>query len=234
MKTKQWIAAGIAALGVLVSCNKELVNYRQGDIKVVVKAGSAWRHDFPLFLGIKKKNTPQIAIWTEDWSGNYLATLYVTHKIATASWMTNGGNPRKEALPVWSHIRGGMPTKKEPVIDGISGATPQDDFDVKLIPTASMRRFVVKIEIDHSTDWNDHYARDARPGDAGYSGGSEGSGQPALVYEARVDLDSQQPSYTARLIGHSSPDGSDGRIYADTSTLTSALDIVEQITISIQ
>ena len=44
------------------SCQQELIEYSQGDIKVCVEQGSEWLHDFPLFLGIKKKNPPQIAV----------------------------------------------------------------------------------------------------------------------------------------------------------------------------
>ena len=61
-----------------------------------------------------------------------------------------------------------------------------------------------------------------------------GSGQPAVVYAAQVDLNSGEKAFEAKLIGHSSPDGSDGKITADTSTLTTALNIVKKITINIE
>ena len=48
------------------SCEKDLIEYRQGDIKVCVEQGRDWLHDFPVFLGITKKNPPQIAIWLDD------------------------------------------------------------------------------------------------------------------------------------------------------------------------
>ena len=83
------------------SCRKDLLEYGQGDLKISIEQGEYWIHDFPLFLGIKLKNSPQIAIWMEDMQGNYLSTVYVTHKIATQSWQNNNGNPRKEALPHW-------------------------------------------------------------------------------------------------------------------------------------
>ena len=52
------------------SCNKDLVEYSQGDIKVKIVEGDEWLHDFPLFLSINKKNPPQVAIWLEDTNGN--------------------------------------------------------------------------------------------------------------------------------------------------------------------
>lgn len=241
MKTKILAIAGVVVMGSFASCNKDLVIYEQGDIKIFVEKGDAWLHDFPLFLGIEKKNPPQIAIWVEDMRGNYISTIYVTHKIATESWQANGGNRRKESLPVWCYSRGVryfdglyLPTKKEPLADGISGATPHGSFDVKICPIGDLRQFVVKIEVNHSTDWNDAYPKDAKESDANYSGGKGGSGQPAIVYSVAIDLDSSQKQYTAIIIGHSSPDGSDGEIYPDVSFLTSALNIVKEITINIQ
>ena len=56
-----------------------------------------------LFLCIKKKNPPQIAIWIEDADGQYLGTLYASKKIATQSWASAGGNRRKETLPYWCY-----------------------------------------------------------------------------------------------------------------------------------
>lgn len=225
----------------LSSCQKELIEYEKGDVKVCIEQGEEWLHDFPLFLGIKKKNPPQIAIWLEDAQGNYLSTVYATHKIATQSWQASGGNRRKEALPHWCHSRGVkyadglyLPTKKEPLTDGISGATPHGSFEIKLSPAAALKKFIVKIEINHSTDFNDAFHKSAKEGDANYSGGKEGSGQPAIVYAANVDLSSGDKSFEANLIGHSSPDGSSGKINADTSELTTALHIVKRITVLVE
>jgi hypothetical protein len=97
-----------------------------------------------------------------------------------------------------------------------------------------LKQFVVKIELNHSADWNDNYPQDAGEGDSNYSGGHGGSGQPAIVYASAIDLTSGAKQYTASIIGHSSPDGANGEIYSDTSSLTSALKMVKEITISIQ
>lgn len=240
MRKMGFILIYLSLLG-FCSCQKELIEYEQGDIKVCVEQGKEWLHDFPLFLGIKKKNPPQMAIWLEDMTGNYLSTIYVTHKTATQAWQSAGGNRRKEALPHWCYTRGVkyddglyLPTKEEPLTDGISGATPQGNFDVKLSPSNTLKQFVVKIEINHSTDFNEHYPKSAKEGEENYSGGKEGSGQPAVVYAARVDLSSGKKSFNAVLIGHSSPDGTSGVVYEDTSKLTTALQIVKHISINIQ
>lgn len=233
-----WICLSLFSL---CSCQKELIEYEAGDVKVCIEEGEEWLHDFPLFLGIKKKNPPQVAIWMEDMEGNYLSTIYVSHKIATQAWQSSGGNRRKEALPHWCHSRGVqykdglyLPTKEEPLTDGISGATPRGSFDVKLNPSGRLKQFRIKVEINHSTDFNDYYTKTAQKNEPGYSGGKEGSGQPAVVYSADVDLSSGRKSFEAVLLGHSSPDGSSGELQTDTSTLTTALHIVKRITVNVQ
>lgn len=152
-----------------------------------------------------------------------------------------GGNRRKEALPHWCHSRGVrysdglyLPTQQEPLTDGISGATPRGSFDVRLRPDASLTRFVVKVEVNHSTDFNAAYPASAKKGDPGWSDGKHGSGQPAVVYAAEVDLNAGQRDFEALPIGHSSPDGTSGDVEADMSALTTALRIVERITIRLR
>ena len=129
--------AWILPFVLLGSCDKKLVEYEKGSVEIVVERGDAWLHDFPLFLGIKRKNPPQIAVWIEDAQGRYLSTVYASSKIATQSWLAAGGNRRREALPHWCHSRGVqyadglyLPTKSEPLADGISGATPRGSFDL--------------------------------------------------------------------------------------------------------
>ena len=222
-------------------CDKELIEYQKGDLKISVEQGDAYLHDFPLFMGIKRKNPPQMAIWVESVEGKYLSTVYVTDKIATQSWISAGGNRRKEALPHWSYSRGVeypdglmLPTKKEPLLDGLSGATPHSSFGVKVASSEGLKQFVVKVEVNHSTDFNEYFPKSAQERDDNYSGGKMGSGQPAIVYAVNIDLASGVKEFEAVLIGHSSPDGSDGRIVSDLSKLTTALDIVKRIFITVE
>lgn len=218
--------------------SKPATEFGMGNVKVSIQQGDAWLHDFPLLWFIKKKNPPQIAIWTEDLKGNFLSTIYVTEKLAKQSWMAAGGNRRKESLPCWSHAQGKqykdglyLPTKDDPLPDTVTGATPKGSFTTNIQPDGQMKQFVIKCEFNHSVDFNEHYPQNAKEGDANYSGGKMGSGQPAVVYQVVVDLTSGQKEFKGKLIGHSSPDGSDGKIFPDTAKLTTALGIVKSITV---
>ena len=55
-----------------------------------------------------------------------------------------------------------------------------------------------------------------------------------MVYASDDDLSSGSEEFEAVLVGHSSPDGSSGGIDPDISGLTSALRIVERITIRVR
>ena len=241
MKKMMLLISVIISVMMMASCSKEHLEYQAGDISVSIEVGDGWLHDYPLFLSIKKKNPPQIAVWMEDDNGRYLGTLYASKKIATQGWVGSGGNRRKEALPYWCHRRGVvyedglyLPTKSQPLVDGMTGATSRTDFDVQLKEKTGLRHFYVMVEVNHSIDFNDRYSEDKKEGEPDYSGGPEGSGQPALVYRAAVDLDSARTSFDAVLIGHSSADGSDGKLYDDLYGITSALTIVKRITVSVK
>ncbi len=213
-------------------------DFGSGNIRISIEQGSEWLHDFRLFWFIKKKNAPQIAIWTEDFEGNFLSTIYVSEKMAKQSWMAAGGNRRKESLPCWSHAQGKLysdglylPTKNDPLPDAVTGATPKGSFTADIQMNEDIKQFVVKCEFNHSVDFNEYYPKDAKEGDSNYSGGKMGSGQPAIVYQVVVDSDTGQKEFKGELIGHSSTDGSDGNIYPDTSKLTTALNIVKSVTV---
>ncbi|MEA5006605.1 MAG: hypothetical protein VB022_09360 [Rikenellaceae bacterium] len=223
---------------VLQSCEKEDLSFESGDIEIEIKTGDHWLHDFPLFLGLTKKNPPQFVIWLEDTSENYISTVFATYKIATEGWKLNDGNRRKESLPHWCHQRGVVyedglfiPTKNHPLTDGITGATPNENKTIKITPVNLKKPFVIKAEFNHSVDFNNYYPKNAKKGDNNYSGGEMGSGQPAVVYSATIYPETKNTVLV--LIGHSSSDGSDGDIYQDTQTLTTAKTIVKSINVII-
>ena len=228
-----------ACMFFLSACEKEELTFTSGDIEIEIETGENWLHDYSLFLGLTKKNPPQFAVWIEDTSGNYLSTVFVTYKIATEGWLANNGNRRKEALPYWCHQRGiiyedglMLPTKENPLTDGITGATPKENKTIQINPKNLDKPFVVKAEFNHSVDFNDFYPKNANEGDANYSGGKEGSGQPAVVYAATVFPGTQETKL--ELVGHSSPDGSNGTIYSNMEGLTTAKSIVKSIKLTIK
>lgn len=194
----------------------------------------------------KSHNHPLMAIWIEDAEGRYIETLYVAQSIgkgvfehgekSSGQWMP-GAIRRPAALPYWGHQRGiraadgyYLPTPEEPIADAITGPTPQADFILKSKSSGELpEKFKVMMEINQSWDWNEFWTNNKFPDDEQY----KTSSQPALVYEAQIDMEKLQPEYKMTPVGHSHYSGLDGNLYTDLTTLTTALNIAEQVTVTI-
>lgn len=191
---------------------------------------------------------PTFAIWTEDMDGNYLETLYATKFVAQGvfghgqlspgKWNKEAGPARRPAtLPYWSHKRGiiapdglYIPSPETAVPDAITSATPQSNFILQSKLSSAVKKFRLLLEINQPWDSNKYWTNSKSPDDIDYSA----SLQPALVYEAIIDLDSNQKNYELKVIGHSEPSGKNGDLYTDLSTFTTALNIVKNILVRIK
>ncbi len=188
-------------------------------------------------------NHPLMALWVEDTDSQYVQTLYVAESIgkgvfrhgdpSTGRWLP-GPVRRPAALPYWGHQRGirapdgyYIPTQDDPVPDAITGPTPKQNFVLSTQIPGHLRQFRLLFEVNQSWDWNEYWTNDKFPHDEHYMSSS----QPALVYEAYVDLDSGVSEYSLEVIGHSHWSGQNGTLYTDLSTITTALDITRSITV---
>ena len=189
-------------------------------------------------------NHPSFAIWVEDTSGKFIQTLFVSKSIGTGvfnygektdgKW-TAGEVRRPASLPYWAHKRGVMeedglyiPTPNHPIPDAYTGATPKNDFILSTkLDEKGPQVFNVLFEINQPWDWNEYWTNNKYPGNVDY----ESSAQPALVYMATIDLTGQERNFAMEPVGHSHYAGADGRLTTDLSTLSTALEIAERITI---
>ncbi len=196
--------------------------------------------------GIKHYH-PLMAIWVEDMEGNYIHPLYVAKSMAKgifghAEYKKGTWQPGEKripsALPYWSHKRNipgpdslYIPTPEHPVPDAYTGATPTGDFILRSVVADSVGyRFRILFEINQPWDWNQHWYNGKYPGNKEYLK----SAQPALVYEANIDLNKEASKFPMKPIGHSHPYGASGKLFGDLSTLTSAMDIAEKIVIKVK
>lgn len=199
------------------------------------------------FIKGPEHNHPLMAVWVEDTTGKYMQTLYVAKSIATGTFnygdastgqWTQGEKRRPAALPYWSHKRGikandslYLPTPDQPIPDAYTGATPKNDFELNTrLDKKGPQVFNILFEINQPWDWNEYWSNAKYPDDYEY----KTSSQPALVYQAMIDLDSGKKNYTMKLIGHSHYSGKTGELFEDTSTLTTALEITEELVIVVE
>lgn len=199
---------------------------------------------------------PTFAFWLEDTAGNYLQTLYVTSKLAKNNFTvkvvsengedvfidepeTKNQRERPEALPVWSHQYGvvsekgnAVPTGKNIVPDGYSGATLTENTLLNTITSSKLPdQFLVKMEINHSFDWNEFYTSNRYPDDPIYSGNGK-VGQPSLIYQTKIDR-SKGRYFAMELVGRGHHSGRNGNIYTDLSEITTAKQLVDRVIIEL-
>jgi len=197
----------------------------------------------PLFMGLTYTSVPQVAFWLEDLNGQYISTIYVTQKISNASFVSTddifGTVSRPESLPYWAHQRGVkyddgslMPSTTNTDLDGMTGATPLGNYDVRSKVNSDLQQFKVMMEINRSYDFNDFYSKDKYPDDPIYSG-SGSSGQPSVIYEARINLDNKQQAYFMQPVGHGHHSGADGKLYEDMTGIDTALELVKRVVVQI-
>lgn len=238
------VVSGQHSVGQDTRTHREL---NQFDTIVMKSSDGTLRFEISFKTG-NAHNHPTFAIWLEDTRGSYLETIYVTRSFATGiynyadagdgSWRDEKGeSSRPAALPYWSHKRNirnpdgsYIPSPQNPVADALTGATPKGNFILvggsNLQSTESL---VVLFEINQPWDWNSFWTNNKYPGNIDYLS----SAQPSIVYAVEFNSDEMGKDLLLMPVGHGHFAGENGELFDDLSTISSALDIVESITIKI-
>lgn len=195
----------------------------------------------------KQHNHPLYAIWLGDSCGQYIQTLFVSESIGkgvfkrgnrrTGRWMP-GEIARPASLPYWVHQRNVtnekgtlLPTPQSPVADAYTGATPKNSFKMRLQSDQPLRgKYRIYLEVNQSWDWNEYWTNNRYPGNREYMTSS----QPALVYMAEINSDRPDEPVQLTPIGHSHYAGDNGELTTDLSTITTALEILKEVTVTIR
>ncbi len=178
------------------------------------------------------KYFPSFSIWIEDEDGNSVKTLYATKKVAANKW--SGSSDRPSALPIWYGVLSkefvGRENEKVTELDAISGATSsKETAQIKCqIPEEFVGKKVnVYLEANLSFDYNDHYKKDLKEGDEGFS---DVNGQPSILWKAQIDTDKASDAIIVpEIVGSGEVLGKDHEIYTDTSNVTTAKQIFTKI-----
>ena len=191
---------------------------------------------FRLLLSGKKS---QIAIWLTDEKGNFVDTIYVTRKTAQKGLGNRGGSlddkwggSRLSTLPVWAYSQGidygngnPYPSKAQPLPDAITSATPKaGEFVWQWNPKNALKggRYLYYVEVNESFDQSDQHDY------------SWYRGQPSVVWRGIIVVGNEANESEAQIIGHGDIAGENGQIYSDLSSLTTALGLIEKVTVSYQ
>ena len=212
------------------------------------------------FLKGKHFWNPQLVIWLEDSAGNYIETLLVTTSTAKGLFYSgrsalnfkesdhvkveeNTPTRRVDALPYWSHKRNHKysdgfysPPPGDPLPDGITGATPKENFYFKSDGHSimNMKSFRIMVEVNVAFDENEYYSEYDFLEDSLYHGGTGLLGQPSLIYGTKINIKDAQRYYLLPLLGHGHHSGETGDLISDVKTITTARYIVERIVVGIK
>lgn len=192
------------------------------NMEVRITYGPNWFHQIAMIITA----TPTYAIWIEDLDGQYVGMYYVTNKFY--QWTRDAANnvpERIEALPHWWYKQRGTL-----LTDAVTVATPKQDITIVNAINNGPRKFVMKMEINNSFDYNEYYTKDGENETVRTKDG----GQPGLIYSTIIDVSQPSREYEMMLVGHSSPDGSDGRLYSDIATVTTARQMIDKVIVKIE
>ena len=216
-------------IGNQITDDQIIIVDKGGNQSISVSKGKAFDH-------------PTIAIWAEDSQGNYLETIYVTNSYASGiysfemvgdtSWLSNPGpSYQPAALPYWTHKKGLIkgktliPTVENPFVDAYSGPTPVGNFTIKSEDSFG-KPFRILLEVNQFGDWNKYWINNKYPNSKAYGH----SAQPSVIYS--VTITQHDTVFYLNPIGHGDPEGTSGKLFTDLSTLTTALEILEQIKVT--
>ncbi len=194
---------------------------------VIVLAGAAEQPkdnaaniiEFKFEMGPKAlgKNLFQMAVWVADENGKFLDTVYVTSTLGKRG-LGNGFSKllgktirqHPEAAPVWAHARGirdgksYFPSKKNPLPDAVSGATPTTKTFVKQLSMKKVPKIVkcfVEIKV---------------------------SGNPSIVFAGDLDTTKSGP-VEMKYIGTGNPKGKSGKIRLGAKTKIPPKDCISSV-----
>ncbi|MDD3739784.1 MAG: hypothetical protein PHH30_00960 [Bacteroidales bacterium] len=191
----------------------------------------------------KGHNNPSFAIWIETMDEKFVQEIFVTKAVSTgiyryadpSSGKWEAGEKMYHAtLPYFLHKRtvdATIPNSENPVVDAYTGATPKGDF---ILTTKSNERidgkFRLVLEINQAWDFNDFWHNAKFPESPEY----HNSCQPSIMYAVTIDPKNLMEEYIMNPIGHGHYAGTDGKLYTDLSTFTTALKIADRIKVIVK
>ncbi len=188
-------------------------------------------------------NKPTYVLWLEDLKGNYIKTLFITKSYASgifgyemqgdSLWIKNPGpSYQPAALPYWTHKKGNIngaliPSPENPFVDAYTGATPEQNFEIKTKSLHSNNKYRLLLEVNQAWDWNSFWTNNKFPQSKAY----QHSAQPSIIYAVEINPDSNH--FFLNFIGHGDAKGESGKLFTNLTTLTTAKEIFNSIEVKI-
>lgn len=170
---------------------------------------------------------PQFAIWLEDPESGKLKQVFVTYRAGESDWEGKAAVPI--AIPHWSDVFGSAGSNEQQDFDGVSGATPKDEYFRVRAEVKPGSEWICWIEMNLAGDYNEFYPFFNRET---FQEDEYSCGQPALIYNVRIKAD-KGSLYIPKLSFMSLWKDGINKLAPVDSTITTARDIFDNIDIRI-
>jgi hypothetical protein len=167
---------------------------------------------------------PQFAIWLENPKNGELRQVFVTYRAGRGDW--EGKSDVPVAIPHWTTL---FRDRNRETIDGVSGATPKKESFVLQIEVSPGSEWICWLEMNLAGDYNEYYPQFNR---VTLQEDEFSCGQPALLYRSDVKAD-RGNDYTPQLAYMSLWDNGTNSLVPVDSTITTAQNVFDTITVSI-
>ncbi|MDR1197446.1 MAG: DUF2271 domain-containing protein [Prevotellaceae bacterium] len=167
---------------------------------------------------------PQFAIWLENPKSGDLKQVFVTYRAGRGDW--EGKSDVPVAVPHWTTLFHDRNNEK---VDGVSGATPKKESFVLQVEVSPGSEWVCWLEMNLAGDYNEYYPQFNR---VTLQEDEFSCGQPALLYRADIKAE-RGNSYAPQLAYMSLWDNGENTLAPVDSTITTAQNVFDTITVSI-
>ncbi|MDR1339141.1 MAG: DUF2271 domain-containing protein [Prevotellaceae bacterium] len=167
---------------------------------------------------------PQFAIWLENPKNGDLKQVFVTYRAGRGDW--EGKSDVPVAVPHWTTL---FHDRRGEKIDGVSGATPKEESFVLQVEVSPDSEWICWLEMNLAGDYNEYYPQFNR---LTLQEDEFSCGQPALLYRADIKAE-RGNNYSPKLAGMSLWDNGENTLAPVDSTITTAQNVFDAITVSI-
>ncbi len=172
--------------------------------------------------------SPTFAIWIENPETGEAKAIFVTNRAGEDDWEGKADVPT--ALPQWDSIskKNKQTGPTDLNVDAVSGATPKPGYFTTRVGVNPESKWICWIEMNLAGDYNENFPNFDK---VTKKTDDFGTGQPAIVY--RADIEAVDGNTAVPEVVGMSVLNEQGKIIQPLEGITTALDVFDEITISV-
>jgi hypothetical protein len=220
LNRKVWTAALIAVVAVGISAVAFVIGRTRNRVQIEFDIHI---NKEAIYLSMYAE-PPQFAIWLENPANGAVKQVFVTYRAGRGDWEGKADVP--VAIPRWSTV---FKDREEETGDGVSGATPKEDYFRVRVEVPPGSEWTGWIEMNLAGDYSDFYPQ-FNP--VTFQEDEFSCGQPALLYRTEIKAEKGN-RYAPERIFMSLLENRENRLLPLDSTITTAQHVFDSINIQV-